>query len=86
MRTTLSINDATLKRLKGQAAREGRSFKEVVNEALQLGLAQKEKPHQAKPFRLKPHPLGMKPGFRKVSLNQLYDQIEAETATETERP
>ena len=29
-------------------------------------------------FRVDAHPLGLKPGFHGMSLNQLYDQIEAE--------
>jgi plasmid stability protein len=80
MRTTLTIDDAILRRLKDRAAREGRSFKDLVNQALRIGLAQKETPRPTKSFRLKPHRLGMKPGFHKISMNQLYDQVESESA------
>lgn len=86
MRTTLTIDDAILRRLKNRAAREGLSFKEMVNQALQVGLAQKETPRPPRGFRVKTHRLGMKPGFSRISMNQLYDQIEAESALVSRRP
>jgi len=78
MRTTIDINDATLKELRRRAKTTGRPFREVVEESLQLGLAQLSKPRRAQPFEVEPHALDLKPGFRGVSLNRLYDQIEAE--------
>jgi hypothetical protein len=38
MRTTLTLDDNILKSIKRQAAKEGRSFKDIVAEALRLGL------------------------------------------------
>ena len=78
MRTTVDITDATLKELRRRAERLGKSFREVVEESLQLGLAQLSKPRSKRRFKVKPHALGLKPGFRGVSLNQLYDQLETE--------
>lgn len=79
MRTTLGINDALLRELRRRAAAAKRPFREVVEETLARGLAAGPKPGQSRAFRVRPHALGLKPGFRGVSLNQLYDQIEAET-------
>ncbi|HET6383285.1 MAG TPA: hypothetical protein VFJ58_07840 [Armatimonadota bacterium] len=78
MRTTISINDAILKELHERAAASGRPFRQVVEESLEIGLAHLSNPPDRERFRLRPHPLGLKAGFRGVSLNQLYDQIEAE--------
>ncbi|HEX5497509.1 MAG TPA: type II toxin-antitoxin system VapB family antitoxin [Mycobacteriales bacterium] len=39
MRTTLSLDDDVVAQLAQQRARGGRSFKELVNEALRAGLA-----------------------------------------------
>jgi hypothetical protein len=81
MRTTLDINDALLKELRKKAAQAGRPFRSVVEETLALGLARK--PGAAAPgkkFRVKAHPLNIKPGFRGTSFNQIYDQLEAEDA------
>jgi len=38
-RTTLKIEDAVLRKLKKQAAEEGRSFQDVANRLLRRGLA-----------------------------------------------
>jgi hypothetical protein len=78
MRTTLGINDALLRELHRRAATTGRPFRAVIEEALTLGLAQGAKPKRSRAFRVRPHALGLKPGFRGISLNRLYDQIEAE--------
>lgn len=78
MRTTVDINDATLRELRRRAQATGQPFREVMDESLKLGLARLSKPTRGKRFRVKPHPLGLKPGFRGTSLNQLYDQLEAE--------
>ncbi len=80
MRTTLNINDAVLRDIRACAKAKKRPFREVVEETLLLGLAQQSKPKPGGRFKVKPHPLGLKPGFRGVSLNQLYDQLEAEDA------
>ena len=79
MRTTLNINDAILQELRERAQTQGRPFREVVEEALSLGLVQLSKTAQKKKqFTVKPHSLGLKSGFHAVSLNQLYDQLETE--------
>jgi hypothetical protein len=83
MRTTIDISDATLRELRRRAKATGRPFREVVDESLKLGLARLSKPARGKRFRVKPHPLGLKPGFRGTSLNQMYDQIEAEDTLRT---
>lgn len=77
MRTTLDINDATLAELRAKAAAEGKPFKKLINETLQLGLAAKSR----KPARFQVIPLnpGIKPAYQGLSMNQLYDQLEAET-------
>lgn len=58
MRTTLTLDDALSKRLKRRAAETGRSFKEVVNEALARGLAAEEGRRLGEPYRLEPVSLG----------------------------
>lgn len=57
MRTTLTLDDALAKELKRLAAEEGRSFKEVVNQALARGLrGEPRRPTQR--FRQKTYSLG----------------------------
>lgn len=75
MRTTVDISDAVLAELRAKASAEGRSIKLVIEETLQLGLAERRK--RSGRFRVKPLNPGIKAAFRAVSMNQLYDQLEA---------
>ena len=79
MRTTLRINDVILRELRERAKRSGLPFRQVVEETLTLGLSrQSARKKGGRAFRVQPHPLGLKAAFRGLSLNQLYDQLEAE--------
>lgn len=81
MRITLDIEEALLKEFRKKAAQAGRPFRSIVEETIALGLARQTpagKPGRS--FRVKAHPLNIKPGFRGNSSNQLYDQLEAEDA------
>ena len=57
MRTTLTIDDAIAADLKELAHRSKKSFKEVVNEALRLGLSARQSPKRT-PYRLRPASMG----------------------------
>ncbi|MEO0509286.1 MAG: hypothetical protein AAF065_05460 [Verrucomicrobiota bacterium] len=48
----------------------------VVNEILERGLSTPSKPK--KRVRLKTHAVGIRPAYRGISLNQVYDQLETE--------
>ncbi len=57
-----------------------RPFRAVLEEALQRGLGALSQGASLKPrVTIDPHPVGLKPALRAMSMNQLYDQIEAET-------
>ena len=58
MRTTLTIDDEIARRLKEIAYQTGRSFKSVVNDSLRAGIAGKRNVPVAKPYCLKPAPMG----------------------------
>jgi len=76
MRTTLDINDALLGLLKEQAKSEGRPVTKIVNEILERGLA--ADPKTKKKVRIKTHAVGIRPAYRSMSMNQMYDQLESE--------
>jgi hypothetical protein len=81
MRTTINISDGILSELREIARRRRRPFREIVEETLQNGLSATSSPStQSKPVRLRTHRVGIKPAYQGLSLNQLYDQIEAEDA------
>jgi hypothetical protein len=80
MRTTVSINDVTLRELREVSKASGLSFRATVEQTLQIGLTSLKAPATPAEFHVRPHRLGLKPGFQNVSLNQIYDQLESETS------
>jgi hypothetical protein len=74
----LSISDAVLKEVRRRAAAQGRPFRQVLEEMISLGLAASNQPSKKRRIRIKPHALGLKPTFHHLSLNQMFDQFEAE--------
>ena len=76
MRTTVNISDGILAEVRELARQRKRPFREVLEETLQRGLSAGES--RRKRIRLLTHRVGIKPAYRALSMNQLYDQIEAE--------
>lgn len=58
MRTTLTLDERIAKALKDAAHRTGKSFKQVVNEALRAGLAAGHAGAKSRRYRVKPAALG----------------------------
>ena len=78
MRTTLTLDpDVAAKARKG-AAKLNRPFKEVINEALRIGLEEVLKPNAARPYRTKPRPLGLRQGFSYDNISELIAAAEGE--------
>lgn len=81
MRTTLTLDDDIARQLRDEARRTGRSFKDVVNDALKRGLAAGASP-SPRPgrFRVRPKACGFQPGIDLRKLNQLIDEMEIDHA------
>ena len=76
MRTTLTIDDQIAQALKQHALRGGKSFKQVVNETLRLGLRFKTSP-PSKDYRLKPSLMGRpKAGVNLIKALQTADAMQ----------
>jgi hypothetical protein len=73
MRTTLTVEDGLIKRLKRVAADRGISFKQVVNEALHAGLDALGAQPRVKPFTTRTQPLKLRPGLDPSKLGQIAD-------------
>ena len=78
MRTTLSIDDDVLERARAVAAKLGTPFKKVVNEALRAGLDHVERPAKRRPYKTKPHAMGLRSGRNLDNIQELLAQIEGE--------
>lgn len=74
MRTTLTLDDDVAAKLAAEARRDGKAFREVVNDTLRRGLATR-RPAAARPhFRVTARDVGeLRPG---LSLDNLADLIE----------
>jgi hypothetical protein len=79
MRTTLTIDDDLAGLLKGRARELGLPFKEVVNRTLRAGLGEQAKSRRHTAPKTIPHAFGFRPGIDLDKLNQLADELEAET-------
>jgi hypothetical protein len=78
MRTTLTLDpDVAAKARKG-ASRLGKSFREIINTALRIGLDEVLSPPATKPYRTKPRPLGLRRGFSYDDISELLARGEGE--------
>ncbi len=76
MRTTLTLDDDVEEKLRSEASRTGRSFKEVVNEALHFSLQRRAR-RSVVPFKVKPRDLGdLRPGMSLDNIGGLLEQLE----------
>ena len=71
-----SLDEDLARRLGDEARRTGKSFSEVLNDAVRRGLAAEESDGVRKPFRVHASPRGFQPGIDPGRLNQLSDQLE----------
>jgi hypothetical protein len=78
MRTTITIDNDVLERARAIAAKLRTPFETVINEALRAGLDQVERPAEQRPYKTKPHKMGLKPGRHLDNIQELLSQIEGE--------
>lgn len=78
MRTTLTLDPDVAKALEHEMNRSGLGMKAVVNQALRTGLGLTGHLPEPKPFKVKPHSFGFRPGIDLDRLNQLVDELEVE--------
>lgn len=74
MRTTLTIDDDLVHRLKTEMRREGTSLKEVVNRLLRRGL--EAPPPARKRFKVRARPLGNRPGINYSKTSEMLDWLD----------
>jgi hypothetical protein len=79
MRTTLTIGDQTDSRLRRIARDQNRSYKDVINDALALGLAQMEVREASPAYRVDTFNARLVPGVDRHKLNQLVDELDSES-------
>jgi hypothetical protein len=70
IRTTVTLDEDVLERLKEEARSRGLPFRQVLNDVLRSGLLAVRTPPEVPPFRIEPKHMGTKPGLN-------YDNIAA---------
>jgi hypothetical protein len=77
MRTTLTLDDDVAAKLKAEAQRAGRPFREIVNDTLRRGLESRHVTAQRRAFRATARDLGnLKPGLSLDNIAELIEHIE----------
>jgi len=82
MRTTIHISDGIVSELQERARQQRRPFREILEETLQRGLSA-TLPQPENRVSIPTHRVGIKPAYQGLSMNQLYDQIEADNAVKS---
>lgn len=80
MRTTLTIDDDVLDKARAVATKLRTPFRRVVNEALRAGLQTVEKPAPNRPYRTRPHKMGLRAGMSLDNIQELLAQIDGEAS------
>lgn len=79
MRTTLTLEDDIAENAKQVAQQFHRPFKQIINQALRLGLMQMNKtPQQRKLYKTQPHAMDLKEGYSLDNIQELLSRIEGE--------
>jgi predicted transcriptional regulator len=76
-RTTLTLDDDVEAKLRSEASDSGRSFRDVVNEAIRRGFVTRREAEVAGPFRVEARDLGeLRPGLSLDNVADLLDRLE----------
>ena len=79
MRTTLTLDEDVAAKLEAEVRRSGRSFKQVVNEAIRAGLIRRTKEPRSRPaFVIRSKNLGLREGYSYENVEELLDRAEGE--------
>lgn len=76
MRTTLTLEEDVAAKLKMEARKSGRPFKQVVNETLREGFLARQSRKKLPPFKVKARALGLRPGLNYDCVWKLLEEAE----------
>ena len=76
MRTTVTLDDDIVSKLKAEMRRSGRTFKQTVNEFLRIGLSLHGELKNGDRFKVRARPLGIIPGLNYDCTGDLLEESE----------
>lgn len=71
MRTTITLDDGLARRLKDEMRARGTSFRRTLEDTLRRGLDSKASKPSPGPLRVRPKPMGLRPGVDPSRLHDL---------------
>lgn len=79
MRTTVTLDEDVAAKLRSEARRTGKPFKQALNDALRRGLLENKRGSVHRAFRVKARDLGrVRPGISLDDIGGLLDRLEGE--------
>lgn len=78
MRTTLTLDDNLYRLLRERSRREGKTFRQAVNDALRRGLTGETGGAEPEVFRVEARHCGFQSGVDPARLNQISDDLDIE--------
>jgi len=78
IRTTVTLDEDVLERVKAESRSRGASFRETLNELLRLAFATQASQPVRSGFRVKPSHMGYRPGLNYDSIESLLEIGEGE--------
>jgi len=79
IRTTITLDDDILERVKDESRSRGKSYKETINGLLRLALLNQEIKTPARKFKITPVHLGYKSGLNHDNIESLLEYGEGDT-------
>jgi hypothetical protein len=78
IRTTVTLDDDVLERVKQESRRRGEAFRDTLNDLLRIALATRQTQTARQPFEIKPLSLGYTPGLNYDDIESLLEYGEGE--------
>lgn len=72
----MTLDDDVHAKLEREARREGKSFKEIVNHYLRLGLTARQAYEPRRRFTVRARPMGLREGLSVASVAHLLEELE----------
>ena len=76
IRTTVTLDDDVIERVKAESRSRGASFKETLNDLLRTALATGPKQPKRRPFKIKAYHMGVIPGLNYDKTEELLEYLE----------
>ena len=78
IRTTVTLDEDVLDRVKQESKDRGDSFRETLNNLLRFALSNEKVPRERREFKIKPTHMGIVPGLNYDKIGEMLDYAEGE--------